>query len=186
MILEELDPEQAALLVIDIQEKLYPKMDHPCEFLENGLKMIKGAQLFNLPILLSEQNPKGLGRTLGLIQTLVPDQKNYFAKTSFSSIKHPSLLQAIEQSNREQWILIGIEAHVCVLQTAKDLLKHGYEVTVVNDAISSRSIIDFSTAIAELRDMGVRISSVETILFELLKDATHPQFKACLELVKNS
>jgi nicotinamidase-related amidase len=84
----------------------------------------------------------------------------------------------------QQWVLIGIEAHVCVLQTAKDLLRENKQVVVLNDAISSRSIYDFATAIAEMRDCGVRISSAETILFELLKDSKAEEFKQISHLVK--
>ena len=83
-----------------------------------------------------------------------------------------------------QWVLAGIEAHVCVLQTAKDLLEQGKQVVVLNDAISSRSIYDFSTAIAEMRDCGARISSTETVLFELLRDSKAAEFKEISQLIK--
>lgn len=84
----------------------------------------------------------------------------------------------------DQWVLIGIEAHVCVLQTAKDLIAEGKQVVVLNDAIGSRSIYDFSTAIAEMRDCGVRITSTETILFELLRNSQAAEFKAMSQLIK--
>ena len=105
-------------------------------------------------------------------------------KTSFSCIDDDHVKTALLVQPITQWVLIGIEAHVCILQTAKDLLGLGKQVVVLNDAISSRSIYDFSTAIAELRDCGVRISSTETILFELLRDSKSSEFKEISQLIK--
>ena len=106
-------------------------------------------------------------------------------KTTFSGLDDSAFLTHVMSCPYTQWIVAGIEAHICVLQTAKSLLKAQKQVVVLNDAISSRSIYDFSTAIAEMRDAGVRVTCSETVLFELLKDAKHPQFKAISELIKS-
>lgn len=180
-----LDPADAVLLVVDIQEKLFPLVEHPCEMLAKAILLLKGCQLLNLPILLSEQYPKGLGSTIEAIRSLMGPEGRYFSKTTFSCLKDPILEQEVAQVGRSQWILMGIEAHVCILQTARSLIEAGHEVIVANDAISSRSIYDFSTAIAELRDLGARITSTETILFELLGDAKNPEFKAISQLIKS-
>lgn len=180
----ELDPHDAVLLIIDVQEKLFPLVDHPCEVLEKGLKLIQGCQLLQVPILISEQYPKGLGPTIGAIRDLAKEAKVY-SKTSFSCGNDPEMQKEIQENSKSQWILMGIEAHVCVLQTARSLLNAGKEVIVANDAISSRSIYDFSTAIADLRDMKARISSTETILFDLLRDSQHPEFKSFSQLIKS-
>jgi len=184
MKLKHLDRKKAALLLVDIQEKLFPLVDHPCEMLDKLLTLIKGCQVLNLPILMSEQYPKGLGHTIPAIRDLVGESVKAVPKTTFSCLADPAFEKAAQQIKRSQWILGGIEAHVCILQTARSLLEMGQEVIVVNDAISSRSIYDFSTAIAELRDMGARITSTETVLFELLQDAAIPEFKQMIELIK--
>lgn len=180
-----LSPKNAALLVVDIQEKLFPLVEHPCDMLEKVIKMVKGANIFHLPILVSEQYPKGLGHTVEAIKETAGSNAQFMEKTTFSCSRDPKVHALIESTNRSQWILVGIEAHVCILQTARSLLESGRDVIIANDAISSRSIYDFSTAIAELRDMGARITSVETILFELCGDSKEPQFKALSQLIKS-
>lgn len=177
-------PDSSALLVVDVQEKLFPLIDRPCEVMERLKLLVQGAALLELPIIATEQYPKGLGGTIAPLKDLLGHQGEYPEKTTFSACGEAAPLKAIEKSKKQQWIVAGIEAHVCVLQTVRDLLNKGYEVAVVNDAISSRSIYDFSTAIAEMRDMGARIVSTEMILFELFHDAKHPKFKAFSELIK--
>lgn len=176
-----LTKEKAGLLIIDVQERLFDHVERSCEMMHAILKMARGAKILKMPIIASEQYPQGLGATIPQIKSCLGPEQTYPSKTLFSAAP------LTEQLNREQWILTGIEAHVCVLQTAKDLLNAGKEVVVLNDAISSRSIYDFSTAIAEMRDLsdlGIRISSVETVLFELLRDANVPEFKEISKLVK--
>lgn len=176
--------EKCGLLVIDVQDKLFPLVERPAEVLCAMQKAIEGFRIMHLPIMASEQYPKGLGDTIKGLKMCLGDQQPYFQKTSFSCLNDPILKKEILNSKIEQWVLVGIEAHVCVLQTAKDLLHEGKQVVVLNDAISSRSIYDFSTAIAELRDCGARISSVEIILFELLRDSKAPEFREISLLIK--
>lgn len=179
-----LDRTKAILLLVDIQEKLFPLVEHPCEMLDKTLILIQGCKTLGLPVMVSEQYPKGLGNTITAISEAIGRDSLKLSKTTFSCLADPSFKKAVEKSDRSQWILAGIEAHVCILQTACSLLQMGNEVIVVNDAISSRSIYDFSTAIAELRDMGARISSTETVLFDLAKDAAIPEFKHLIALIK--
>lgn len=181
---EELSPQKAALLIVDVQEKLFPLIENPCEVLEKMLLMIKGAKLLHLPILISEQYPKGLGSTIEAIKTEAGSEAEYFAKTTFSCLKDEKIKEHFKKMPRQQCIVIGIEAHVCIFQTVRSLIQEGKEVIVANDAISSRSIYDFSTSIAEMRDLGARISSTETILFELVGDSKKPEFKAFSALIK--
>lgn len=179
-----LNRNETGLLVIDVQEKLFPHMDHSCETIHGIQKIIKGFRILQLPIAVTEQYPEGLGLTLqGVKNGLDPSQK-YWKKTSFSGLGDPQIKADLLKMPINQWVLVGIEAHVCVLQTAKDLLLEGKQVVVVNDAISSRSVYDFSTAIAEMRDCGARIGSVEIVLFELVGDAKAPEFKEISHLVK--
>lgn len=179
-----LEKKKTALLVIDVQDKLFTQVERSCEVMLAIQKVIRGFQILNLPILVSEQYPKGLGPTIATIKSILHDEQEYFSKTTFSCFKDPVLKEKIRRLKADQWVLVGMEAHVCVLQTAKDLLTIGKEVVVLNDAITSRSLYDFSTAISELRDCGVRISSVETILFELLGDSQADEFKEMSQLIK--
>lgn len=179
-----LSENSAGLLIVDVQEKLFPHVDRPCEIMERIHLLIKGVKLLQIPVVVTEQYPQGLGGTIKTIIELLDDTSKVGSKTSFSVMGDDTTKQLLTSTGRKQWIVAGIEAHVCVLQTVRDLIEQGNEVVVVNDAISSRSIYDFSTAIAEMRDLGARISSTETVLFELFRDAKHPQFKAFSALIK--
>lgn len=177
-----LDRKNTGLLLVDVQEKLFSKVEHSCEVWQTMSKAVKGFQILDLPILVSEQYPQGLGRTVQPLMTLLGSGQTYYTKTTFSCAGEEALFNKLRE--RTQWVIAGIEAHVCVLQTARDLVHAGLQVVVLNDAISSRSIYDFSTAVAELRDCGVRISSTETVLFELLRDSKSPEFKQMSALIK--
>lgn len=179
-----LDRNKTALFVIDVQDKLFSQVERSCEVMLTIQKVIKGFQILKLPIFVSEQYPKGLGSTIATLKTTLSDDQEFLSKTTFSCSKDPIIREKILSLKAEQWVLVGIEAHVCVLQTAKDLLKMGKEVVVLNDAITSRSLYDFSTAIAEMRDCGSRISSSETVLFELLADSKTTEFKEISQLIK--
>ncbi len=178
-----LSPEKTGLLVIDVQDRLFKEVERACEVMQTMQKMIKGSQILQIPIVVTEQYPKGLGSTIATLKIHLPDEQLYFPKTTFSAFKDPDIQKQL--MIKEQWILIGIEAHVCVLQTAKDLISKGKQVVVLNDAITSRSLYDFSTAIAELRDIGARVTSTETVLFELLLDSKNPSFKQISQLIKD-
>jgi nicotinamidase-related amidase len=179
-----LSRKKTGLMVIDVQERLFNFIERPCEILEVMHKVVTGFQILNLPILVTEQYPQGLGSTILALKNCLRDQDKILTKTTFSCLGDETLRKQILDMPIEQWVLVGIEAHVCVLQTAKDLLANGKQVAVLNDAISSRSIYDFSTAIAEMRDIGVRVTSAETVLFELVHDSKAAEFKEISNLVK--
>jgi len=177
-------PKETGLMVIDVQEKIFSLVERSQEVFLALKKAIQGCQIIHLPIVVTEQYPQGLGETvIGLKEILGKDQR-YLTKTTFSALGDTHISNEILEMEQKTWILIGIEAHVCVLQTAMDLIRAGKQVIVLNDAISSRSIFDYSTAIAEMRDCGARISSVETVLFELIADSKNPSFKAMSRLIK--
>lgn len=179
-----LSREEAGLLVIDVQEKLFARVDRFQEVMGDMLLAIKGFQMMGLPIYVSEQYPEGLGHTVNELKSCLGPAQRYYTKNTFSCIGDKTLKNALLSAHINQWVLIGIEAHVCVLQTAKELLNEGKQVVILNDAISSRSIYNFSTAIAEMRDCGARISSTETVLFELLGNSKAPEFKQFSQLIK--
>lgn len=180
----KLNREKVGLLVVDVQEKLFPYVENSCPVMQTLQKAVRGFQILNLPIYVTEQYPKGLGSTVATLKGVLGQEQIYLVKTAFSCLDDPAIKDTLLKAPIDQWVVIGIEAHVCVLQTVKDLIENGKQVTVLNDAISSRSIYDFSTAIAELRDCGARISSTETVLFELLRDSKAAEFKEISQLIK--
>lgn len=180
----KLKPEKGILLIVDVQEKLFPHVDRASSLVEKLKLLVSGAKLLEMPVIATEQYPKGLGPTIQPLKELIGEGAFYPAKTCFSSLGEEELRRHLFGAGREQFIVAGIEAHVCVLQTVRDLVELGKQVVVINDAISSRKAADLSSALAEMRDMGARLATTETVLFELLHDAKHPQFKAFSALIK--
>lgn len=180
-----LNQGQTALLIVDMQDKIFSCVERGPEILATLFKLVQGCQILNIPILITEQHPNGLGHTIEPLQHLLGNEYYPWIKSTFSALNDHTFAHYVSTLPYSQWIVVGIEAHICVLQTVKSLLQQGKQVAVLNDAIASRSIYDFSTAIAEMRDDGARITSSETALFELLKDSSHPQFKAISQLIKS-
>lgn len=179
-----LQKENTGLWVIDIQEYLFDKIDRASEILEKICFVLEAASALSLPFIVTEQYPKGLGRTIKPVRERLPKKQVFFSKTAFSGFSDPIIRQAVDSQLVNTWILVGIEAHICVLQTAKDLIGAGKQIVVLNDAISARSVYDFSTALGELRDIGGRISSTETVVYELIRDASSDEFQKLLPLIK--
>lgn len=179
-----IEKEGTGLWIIDVQERLFPHIDRSCEILEQICYFLAAANLLALPIFVTEQSPDKLGETVAPIKKRLPDGQMLFPKSTFSGWRNGPVQHAIEKLGVKRWILVGIEAHICVLQTAKDLMRAKKEVVVLNDAVSSRSLYDFSTAMGELRDAGARISSTETILYEIMEDAHSETFKTLFPLIR--
>ena len=175
--------ENTTLLIIDIQGNLAHLMHGKELLFKNVQKLIKGIQILGIPILWVEQNPQGLGPTIPEIADILSNIQP-ISKMSFSSCRNDDFLQALNALNRKQVLVAGIEAHVCVYQTAADIVDIGYEVQVVTDAVSSRSVENKEIGLQRMRDSGVSLTSVETALFELLKVAEGEQFKEILKIVK--
>lgn len=175
--------DNTVLVVVDVQEKLAAAM-HDRDFLiENTAKLVKGAKILGLPIILSEQNPKGLGLTVPAVGESVPDLKP-ITKLSFSCCGQPEFMNAIASAAKNQVLICGIESHVCVYQTVADLLNLGYEVHVVADAVSSRTPENRKIGLEKCKELGATRTSVETALFEMLKIAEGNEFKQILKVVK--
>lgn len=178
--------EQSQLLIIDIQERLASAM--PPEILKNVINnnriLLTAANELDIPVIHSEQYPKGLGSTVATISELLPDTSHSITKTSFSCSNAEGFNNLIAKQKRQQIIVTGIESHICVLQTAILLQRQGYAVYVIEDAICSRKKLSHKNAIERLRQSGVIISNVESILFEWIRDATHPKFKLLSKLIK--
>lgn len=183
---QTLTKSNTGLILVDVQEKLFPKVERGPEVLQVMRQVIKGFQIMQLPIIVSEQYPEGLGSTIAFLKSVLDEDQKYLKKTTFSCFGNDEIRRHILSSPIQNWVVIGIEAHVCILQTVKGLLSAGKDPVVLNDAITSRSLYDFATAIAEMRDLGVRVSSAETILFELLSDSKTSEFKAISQLIKEN
>lgn len=175
--------EETALLIVDVQGKLAHLMDENERLFTKLQKLIEGARVLGVPILVTEQNPEGIGRTIPEIAHLLSDVQP-ISKLSFSCCGSERFLRALKALNRNQVVMAGIETHVCVYQTARDLLQMGYEVEVVADAVSSRTAENREIGLQRIKDAGGRWTSTEMALLELLKTAEGPKFKEILKIIK--
>jgi nicotinamidase-related amidase len=175
----KLDAKRAALVVVDVQEGFRPAIPGFDRIAAATATMVRGAAAMDVPIVVTEQYPKGLGPTVPEVAEHLPDGVEPLAKTVFSAAS----ADGFALGGREQAIVCGIEAHVCVNQTVLELLDGGLEVHVVTDAVGSRSPADRELGIAKAERAGAWPTSVETALFELLGKAGDDRFKQVLGLV---
>lgn len=172
-----LDKEKSCLVVVDIQEKLTPKVVHAKTLVEKANWLMRLASELDVPVLVCEQYPKGLGYTIAPLKDLLP-MHLVVEKLSFSAYRDPIFTQELQKNNRKQIILLGIETHVCILQTALDLQANGYHVFVVLDAVSARHLHDHQVAIDRMKQIGVHIITAEMVFYEWMRHAGTPMFKA--------
>jgi nicotinamidase-related amidase len=175
--------EKTALVLIDVQGKLAQLMHNRDGLFKQLQIAVKGMQALAAPIFWLEQNPAGLGATIPELASLLAAQQP-FTKMSFSCCGNAAFMQALHASGRTQVLLTGIEAHVCVYQTARDLLAARYDVEVVADCVSSRAAENRQIGLDKMRAAGAGITCVETALFELLRTADSPKFKEVVRLLK--
>ncbi len=178
-----INKEECTGLVIDIQERLFPHMDQKEELLKKCSILIRGLNALKVPLVVTEQYPKGLGPTVSMVKADLQG-RDPIEKISFSCCDEPAFMGAIGQLSRNTLIVSGIEAHVCILQTVVDLVTSGYSPVVVADCITSRKGEDKRWALERMRSEGATISTCESILFELARRAGTPEFKAISQLVK--
>ncbi|BCA95939.1 isochorismatase [Legionella antarctica] len=172
-----LNIEDSIVLLVDVQEKLTSAVLNCDAFLARCEWLLKLARTMRVPVLVSEQYPKGLGAT---VEQLSPyyDKKECIEKVHFSCMQQPEYTSCLSKFNKNQLIVIGIEAHVCVLQTAMEMKSAGYEVYIVVDAVSSRSEQDLKYALKRMKQVGIHLITAEMVFFEWLRHAGTPQFKA--------
>jgi nicotinamidase-related amidase len=177
--------ERAQLVIIDIQEKLLPTIHAVNAMMERTRFLIEAAKGLGVPITLTEQYPKGLGPTEATLRSACGPDAPVFAKTSFSCLGDEAIAAHLHaRPDRRQLVLVGIEAHVCVLQTAVQAHAEGYEVFVVGDAVSSRAASDCEAARRRLKALGVTMVSAEMVFFEWLERSGTPEFKALAPLLR--
>ena len=179
-----LDLTQSAFVIIDMQDAFRTKVAGFTEIAERIAVMVAGAKLLNLPIIVTEQYPKGLGHTVSEIKEALPESIEIIEKTTFSSCGVQAFADQLERAGAKQVLVCGIEAHVCVNQTVHDLLARGFQVHLLTGCILSRQPHDRRVALRKMQVSGAILSTVEMALFELMRDAKHEQFKAIQGLIK--
>jgi len=170
-----------ALLVIDVQEKLMPKILDADAIVRNIAFLIDAARLLQMPVLATEQYPKGLGATVPELAKRLPDRPD---KVAFSCCAIPSVVETLHREARPKVVLCGIEAHVCVLQTALDLLAQDFRVYIPVDAVGSRYRIDQEMALRRLEKVGAIPTTSECVAFECIGGSAHPAFKSFSALIQ--
>jgi nicotinamidase-related amidase len=179
--------DKSQLLVIDVQEKLLPAMSNPDRVVERCIRLVRAARALEIPVTVSEQYPGGIGPTVSPLREVLGNTGAVMEKIEFSCMKNEALrerLHDLRKRGRGQVVMGGIEAHVCVTQTAIDLEDQGFESFVVADAVSSRAKSSRRLALARLLKSGVDVVDSEMVVFEWLGKGGTPQFKDLLGLVK--
>lgn len=174
--------ENACLVVVDVQGKLAEIVEDSETMIQNLAMLVHAMQALEVPILWLEQNPSRLGGTRSEIAQHMKGQP--IAKMAFSACGEEEFTEAVKASGRTQFLITGIETHICVYQTARQLKEQGFEVEVVVDGVSSRTKANKEIGLAKMQALGILPTSSEMILYELLQKADHPQFKTILKLVK--
>lgn len=180
-----LSKENTALLVVDVQEKLSAAME-PAELAavtKNIIRLLKAAGELKLPVYITEQYPKGLGKTIPEIAAEIAGAP-VFEKMTFSSAQVGEIVDDLKNKNILNVIVVGMETHVCVSQTALDLLEFGFKVFVCADACCSQKILDYECALERLRTEGITITTTEAAIFEMLYSADTPEFKNLRNIFK--
>ncbi|HCE43069.1 MAG TPA: hydrolase [Lentisphaeria bacterium] len=178
-------PETSIFVLVDMQEKLLAAMDRAdiSRIISRQKIMLNAARELQIPVIVTEQYPKGLGRTTAELYTLV-EGCPLIEKTSFSCFGELVFRKEIERRHFKSMILMGIETHVCIQQTAIDAMKRGFQVFLPVDTLNSRNAVDASASLELMRHMDIYASTSESILFSLLQDASHPTFKKISTLLK--
>lgn len=174
--------QQGALLVVDVQEKLMALIPDRTLVTANAVRLVKGARALGLPVWATEQYPTGLGPSVCEITELIPERQS---KTTFHCCAIPQFLEQLYGRRIRHVTVVGIEAHVCVAQTALELLGLGFGVQVPADAVASRAKIDWEFALRRLERAGAVVTTTEAALFEWTERSDRPEFKAISDLIKN-
>jgi nicotinamidase-related amidase len=175
--------QDTGLIVIDVQGKLARLVDNSDAMINSIATMIRAMQTLGIPVLFVEQLPDKLGATVEELNQFIPAGEA-FAKATFSALRTEGIEQQIKALNRSQWLVCGIEAHICVYQTVIDLLASGKQVHLLSDCVSSRNPANKQLALQKMQSAGAQLTGVEMALFELLERADTEQFKSILPLIK--
>ena len=178
-----IDREKLALVIIDIQDKLFHNIHDKESMKENVIKLIEFSKIMGIPIILSEQYPKGLGQTIEEVKAALPSY-DPLDKSSFSCCGEEDFEKRLLKLGARTIAITGIECHVCVFQTARDMLARGYVVHIISDGVSSRARENWKVGIDRMRELGATISSTEMFMFEVMEKAGTQEFKEVVPLLK--
>ncbi len=176
--------KETVLVIVDVQERMMNAIPDQEKIVRNIERLAKGCIELNVPILVTEQYPQGLGATVESLREVLGEWYRPIEKTTFSAAEEMAFMRQFEAAGRQQVLVCGVEAHVCVYQTARDLRAVGWDVEVVADAVSSRSEYNCEIALGRLNRHGVESTSVEMALFDMMQSADIPEFKAVSTIVK--
>ncbi|HUR99406.1 MAG TPA: isochorismatase family protein [Pyrinomonadaceae bacterium] len=179
-----LDISKTGLLVVDVQEAFRAVIDDSAVIAHRIAKVVRGFQLLHRPVIVTEQYPKGLGRTAEEIRSVLPSDFEYVEKSTFSACGVSGFQDRLRKAGISQVVLCGLETHVCVNQTAHDLLNLGFDVHLLADCVASRTDENKRAGLAKMFASGVVRSSVEMALFEMMSDSKHHAFKEIQSLIK--
>jgi len=178
-----IDRKECLLLIIDVQEKLVSALDKDI-IVKRTETLVKAAKIMEIPTVVTEQYPKGLGSTVVKVKQNLDKKSPIIEKTAFSAVKEKGFMDILKSYNKNQIVICGIETHICVHQTANDLISEGFEVYIAKDACASRNKYEFKQGIELMQANGAKISCVEIILFEWLRSSRNPYFKEIQALIK--
>lgn len=181
-----LNKDDSILIIIDVQDKLVNMLDseNKEKAITNSKKIIQASNILNIPVIITEQYPKGLGLTIENVRDCLNEKYYPYEKTSFSIVKDENIYNAIIKESKKQIVLFGIEAHICVFQSALELKEKGYEVYVVSDITFSRNNEEKISSLQNLRHLNIQTPSLETVLFMWLETSKNPSFKEIQNLIK--
>ena len=179
-----LNIEDSIVMIIDVQEKLLNAVFNKASLEKKATTIANTAKILGIPVIVTEQYPKGLGATVESLKEALPENTQYFEKTAFSALENNDVLEALKNSGKKQVVIFGIETHICVSQTTNALIQEGFEVSVIRDACGSRSELEYLAGLERMKDNGVHVLTTEIALFEWLKGAKHPKFKEVQMLIK--
>ena len=179
-----LNIEDSVVMIIDVQEKLLNAVFNKASLEKKATTLANTAKILGIPVIVTEQYPKGLGATVESLKEALPENTQYFEKTAFSALENNDVLEALKNSGKKQVVIFGIETHICVSQTTNALIQEGFEVSVIRDACGSRSELEYLAGLDRMKDNGAHVLTTEIALFEWLKGAKHPKFKEVQMLIK--
>ena len=179
-----LNERDSLILIIDIQEKLLNAAFNKDIIRSKAAIIANASSILRIPVIVTEQYPKGLGETIPEIKSALSVTTKYFEKTSFSALENPEIANAIDKSGKKQILICGIETHICVNQTAHALVKKGYEVNLIKDVSGSRKIEEYQAGIERMKENKIHVVTAEVALFEWLKSSRHKNFKEVQALIK--
>lgn len=179
-----LNQTNTTFIIIDIQEKLLNAVFNKDIVSKKSEILAKASNILEIPVIVTEQYPKGLGNTITEIKENLNSKTTYYEKTAFNALVDKEVENKLKEINNNQIVIFGIETHICVHQTVSALIEKGYDVTVISDACGSRSKEEYLSSLDYMKSYGAKIKTTEMVLFELIKGAKHPNFKEIQALIK--